>query len=214
MRRASRARGLLLAGTALLATACGRYHVAADTRVPDGGRIGAVRTVEGDIALGRDARAGALRTVDGAIRLAEGAEARSANVVEGRVVVATGARVERDVGTVSGGIRIEDGASVGGKVGNVIGGIHVGAAEIGGDVETVVGDIEIGPGARVAGAVRVRAPRRNMTVPDRMPRIVIGPGATTGPVEIERPARLYVSERAVTGPILGAEAQRFAGDAP
>jgi hypothetical protein len=48
-----------------------------------------------------------------------------------------------------------------------------------------------------------------------VPRIVIGPGATIeGELRFERVVQLYVSDRATIGPVVGATAIRFSGDAP
>jgi hypothetical protein len=42
-----------------------------------------------------------------------------------------------------------------------------------------------------------------------------GPGSTVdGDLRFERPVQLYVSDRATVGPVAGATAVRFAGDAP
>jgi hypothetical protein len=48
-----------------------------------------------------------------------------------------------------------------------------------------------------------------------VPRVVIGPGSVvTGTLRFERPVKLYVSERATIGNVVGATAVKFSGEHP
>jgi len=97
----------------------------------------------------------------------------------------------------------------------------VDGAHIGQGITTVNGDIDITGNAVVDGGIKVKKPSDNGVLgihfgTDDIPRIVIGAGATVnGPLTFERPVKLYISDRAhVAGPITGAEAVKFSGNAP
>lgn len=50
---------------------------------------------------------------------------------------------------------------------------------------------------------------------DHVPRIVIGPGATvSGTLRFERPVKLYLSDSADVGTIVGTTPIRFSGNEP
>ncbi len=98
---------------------------------------------------------------------------------------------------------------------SVNGSITVGAGAV------VAGDIELSGGAEVRGDIIVEKPggwwRGNKET--RMPEVVIGPGSRVhGNIHLERVVKLYISETAEVGGVVGeismSDAVRFSGKRP
>ena len=168
--------------------------------------VGAADTVNGGIALESHATAAKLTTVNGSIQLQEAA------------------RVSGAVHTVNGQLTLADGADVSGSLKNVNGLIRVAAAHVAGGIETVTGGIELGPNARVEGGILIQEDTSwfgwffgwvGLDSGNAVPRVVIGPGSVvTGTLRFERPVKLYVSDRATIGNVVGATAVKFSADQP
>jgi hypothetical protein len=68
--------------------------------------------------------------------------------------------------------------------------------------------------SHVAGGIHVEKPGGVIQLGSNLPRIEIGPGATVqGELKFDREVRLYVSDKATIGPVTGATAIPFSGDA-
>ena len=178
-------------------------------------------TVNGSIHIADGAQVGDASTVNGGITLGEHATAGSVDTVNGRVTLDKNATVSGDVTAVNGALSLASGSAVNGKLTNVNSHITVDGAHVGQGITTVSGDIDITGNAVVDGGIRVKKPNDNGVLgihfgTDNVPRITIGAGATVnGPLTFERPVKLYVSDQAhVAGPITGAEAVKFSGNAP
>ena len=122
------------------------------------------------------------------------------------------ARVE----SVNGDLTLREGTEVGGSLENVNGKIELHSAHVAGGIKTVNGSIDITGNSRVQRGILVHKSATDVvSFGNDLPRIVIGPGATVdGELRFERVVQLYVSDRATIGPVVGATAIRFAGDAP
>lgn len=182
-----------------------------------GAQYGTLETVNGSIHIERASTTGAASTVNGGIELAPGARTGELSTVNGAIKVGTDARVDGDIHTVNGGIFVDRGSEVRGGIETVNGAIGLVGTALTGGIGTVNGDITVGAGSRVQGGLHVeKAPKRWLGVgPQRVPRIVIGPGAQVlGPMVFERPVELYVHSTARTGAVTGATVQRYAGDRP
>ena len=128
--------------------------------------------------------------------------------VNGSISVAAG-QPATDVSTVNG-------ADIKGKLSNVNGDISLDSAHIGGGIETTAADITITGSSKVEGGIHVQKPSgMNFGGNNKVPKIVIGPGATvTGALDFEREVELHVSDRATIGAVRGATVQKFSGDTP
>ena len=181
---------------------------------------GSLETVNGGVRVGSGSKVGSVESVNGGIHLGDGVQAESVDTVNGGVTLGAKAIVRGAVETVNGGVTLEDDADVGGKVSNVNGGIELSRAHIGGGIETVQGDVRIGGGSRVEGGILVEKPSSSWiswgsSNKQRPPRIVIEAGAVVeGSLRFEHEVELYVHESAKIGPVDGAEAKRYSGDAP
>jgi DUF4097 and DUF4098 domain-containing protein YvlB len=183
--------------------------------VEAGQTVPSASTVNGSIRIGERAKVGEVDTVNGSIRLGVGATAGSLDTVNGSVDIDADARVEGDVETVNGKVLVNSGAVVAGNLENVNGTIEIGKAQIKGRIETITADLTLGADARVDGGILYRKPRMNWNAKQRVPRVVIGPGAAVGGSLIfEREVVLYVSETAKIGPVTGAKPLRFTGATP
>jgi predicted acyltransferase (DUF342 family) len=212
----------LLGSTAALALTLAAFAVHAadhqringDVRVEDGGTAQSLQTVNGSVIVGARATVGEAETVNGSVTLGAGATARSLATVNGYISIGGAARVSGSVEAVNGGLEIGRGAEVGGDVANVNGRIHLDAAHIAGNLSTVVGDIELGAGSKLDGNLTVEKANMNLRKSEP-PRVVIGPDVVVGGrLKFEREVKLYVSDRAKTGPIEGATAVRYSGAQP
>lgn len=182
-------------------------------------KAGDASTVNGSINIAADSQVADADTVNGSIKLGERAVAKTATTVNGSVTLAQGATVNGDTTTVNGGLQLAPGATVRGSLTNVNGHITVDGAHVGGGIATSNGDIDITGNAMVDGGIKVHESKGVLAVhlgKDRLPRIVIGPGATVnGPLDFDIPVKLYISDQAhVAGPINGAQAVKFSGPTP
>ncbi|MEO7149567.1 MAG: hypothetical protein ABIY40_06505 [Rhodanobacteraceae bacterium] len=208
----------------------GSVHVAAGQSPSDASTVnGAIRidpnaksgndsTVNGSIELGDNASADTLSTVNGSITLGAHASVQAASTVNGSIRLGNGARITKDIESVNGGLSLSQGADVAGRATNVNGHISIDGAHVGGGIETSNGDIDITGASRVDGGILVRKTNNNGWFHfgiERTTHVVIGPGATVnGTLKFEREVKLYVSDRAHVGPIVGATPVKFSGDQP
>ena len=88
------------------------------------------------------------------------------------------------------------------------------AAHVAGGIKTVNGSISILGASHVEGGIMVDKPTGIMFNSDD-PVIIIGPGAVVqGDLRFERKVKLYVSDKATIGNVIGATAVPFSGDSP
>lgn len=200
---------LLVCTTACVAGVNGSVDVAAGQPVRD------ASTVNGSIHIEPNAKIAEGSTVNGSITLGDHATAQSLTTVNGHVTVDNGARVAKGIETVNGALSVAQGAQVTGDATNVNGHISVEGGHIGGGIETVNGDIDITGNAVVDSGLIVRKNESEFNFSNRIPRVVIGPGATVnGTLKFERPVQLYVSNSAHVGQIVGATPVKFSGEQP
>lgn len=174
-------------------------------------------TVNGSIRVADNARVEDASTVNGSIKFGEHAQAKSADTVNGSITLNDGAHVAKGIESVNGALTLAPGSDVGGRATNVNGHITINGAHVGGGLETVAGDIDITGNARVDGGILVHKPDSGWFHfgIDHTPVVTIGPGATVnGTLKFERQVKLYVSDRAHVGQIVGAKAVKFSGDTP
>jgi len=178
-------------------------------------------TVNGSIHIAEHAKVGHADTVNGGITLGGSATAESLTTVNGHITLEKNATVSGNVEAVNGALNLAAGSAVNGELTNVNSHITVDGAHIGQGITTVNGDIDITGNAVIDGGIKVKKPSDNGVLgihfgTDDIPRIVIGAGATVnGPLTFERPVKLYISDQAhVSGPITGAQAVKFSGNAP
>ena len=202
-------------GGDVIATASGASTVNGSVQVPDGLQSGAVSTVNGSIHIGDNATVAAASTVNGGIDLGAHSSADALTTVNGGITLDNAAHVARAVDTVNGGLTLKSGADVGGGARNVNGSIVLSGAHVAGGLRTVGGDIDIADGSHVEGGILVEKSTGWFNWNPRKPRVVIGPNSVVqGDLRFERDVELYVSDKATTGPIIGAKAIRFSGDKP
>jgi UDP-3-O-[3-hydroxymyristoyl] glucosamine N-acyltransferase len=176
-------------------------------------------TVNGSVEIGANAVVRDATTVNGNITLREHSAAAEVVTVNGAAELEKGARVSGNVTLVNGRISLGEGADVSGRVTNVNGAIQLKAAHVGAGIETVTGDVDIGPNSRVEGGILMKEDKSWFSWfsfgSPKIPRVVIGPGAVVkGNLRFEREVKLYVSDRASTGPVEGATVNKFSGDHP
>lgn len=173
--------------------------------------------VNGSIDVGTDQKVGEVSTVNGSITIGDGASVTTAGTVNGRITLGTHARATK-LDTVNGQLVLGSGADVSGRISNVNGDVHLDAAHVGGGIDTVNGDIDIGANSRVEGGIHMHKTSGGWFTwagKPKPPRIVIGSGAVVqGTLKFDREVKLYVSDRATIGPVVGATAARFSGDNP
>jgi cytoskeletal protein CcmA (bactofilin family) len=191
-------------------------RVVGSVDIAAGQHSGEVSTVNGSIHIGPDAVVGRTNTVNGSITLERRATAVEVTSVNGSIHLHEGARVTGQIHAVNGSLHIEDGADVKGDLGNVNGSIQVGAAHIGGSIDTTNGGITLGPNAHIDGSITMHKDSSWFHFGfEDVPHVVIGPGTVVkGKLHFERKVALYVSDRAMIGPVEGATAIRFPGDHP
>lgn len=193
----------------------GASTVNGSVHVPAGEHSGSVGTVNGSVHIEDNAVVTSAHTVNGAVDLGAHATADSVTAVNGSVTLEAGSHVVDSVTTVNGALSLQKGVEVGGSVRNVNGRIRLSDAHVDGGLRTVSGDIDINGASRVEGGILVQKSESWFNLYSRRPRIVIGPGAVVdGDLRFEREVRLYVSDKATVGPIIGATAIRFSGDRP
>lgn len=188
----------------------GSLHVAAGKEASD------VTTVNGSIHIDDSAAVLSATTVNGSIHVGAHATVASLKTVNGSISLGDGVRVSGGAGSVNGDLTLGDGADVSGSLGNVNGKISLTAAHVAGGISTVSGDIKIMGASHVEGGILVkRQSGFGFSFGEDIPRIVIGPGATVqGDLHFERKVRLFVSDKATIGNVIGATAVPFAGDSP
>jgi DUF4097 and DUF4098 domain-containing protein YvlB len=187
----------------------GSVHILAGTA------LGAAETVNGGIEIDPNAAVTVAKTVNGGIRLGAHATAESLNNVNGSITLDDGARVARGAESVNGSMILHDGAEVMGSLENVNGHIELTAAHVAGGIKTSDGNIVITGNSHVEHGILVQEHHELIHFGNDIPRIVIGPGATIeGELHFGRQVKLYVSDRAVIGPVVGATPIPFSGDAP
>jgi len=186
----------------------GSVNVAAGQPLQDATTVnGAIRVADG--AAVKDAE-----TVNGGITIGDNASANSVQAVNGSITIGANARIAADVSCVNGSIVLHKGADVAGKLANVNGRFELNGAHVGGGIRTVMGDIEVGADSRVEGGITVQKSNGfSISFTKHLPRIVIGPGASVqGPMKFEREVKLYVSDSATIGEVIGAKPIKFSGD--
>ena len=221
-----KARLFLLLPLLLLTSACvagddsgsGMDKINGSVNVEAGQPPGDASTVNGSIHVADNAKIEDASTVNGSISLGAHSSAKSANTVNGSIKLADGAQVSKGIESVNGALTLSPGADVAGHATNVNGHITVDGAHVGAGLETVDGDIDVTGNALVDGGIVVRKPDSNGWFHfgiDRPPVVTIGPGATVnGTLKFEREVKLYVSDRAHVGQIVGATPIRFTGEQP
>jgi hypothetical protein len=219
----SEARLLSLVLFAFLATVsgCGEggdesNKVNGSVHITAGKAAGIAETVNGGIEIDPNAVVTTAKTVNGGIDLGAHATADSLTTVNGSITLNEGARVAQGVESVNGSLILRTGADVAGSLENVNGKIELVDAHAGGGIKTVNGSISITGNSRVERGIQVQKPSGEwFHFGNEVPRIVIGPGATVlGELRFEREVKLYVSNRATIGPVVGATAIEFSGNAP
>ena len=182
---------------------------------------GDLNTVNGRIRVDSDARVGDVSTVNGALRIDSGVFADSLSTVNGSIKVAENVTIDGEIEAVNGAIGINKGSTVARGVSNVNGEIELVASLVGGDLSTVSGDIYLSDGAEIKGDLIVEKPGgwgwgdKN----NQIPEVTIGPGSRVhGNIRLEREVKLYISETAEVGGVVGemamSDAVRFSGKRP
>jgi hypothetical protein len=221
MRTASGYRIIAATAAILALSACdisvdgdGSTKVNGSVHVPAGKAADEARTVNGSVHIDDNAAVTSASTVNGSIRLGDHASATSLKTVNGSVSLGSGARVSESAGSVNGDLTLADGSEVGGHLTNVNGKIRLTAAHVAGGIKTVNGGISILGASRVENGIMVDRPSGIMFNRED-PVIVVGPGATVqGDLRFERKVKLYVSDKATIGTVIGATAVPFTGETP
>jgi hypothetical protein len=184
--------------------------------IEEGATAADVDTVNGSITIERNATVQKVDSVNGGVSLGVDAKAAAVETVNGTLKLAEGAQVSGDVSAVNGSAQLAKGADIKGQLSNVNGKMTINAAHVGGGLKTVNGDILVGADSRIEGGILVEKPNLNWFSHNRRPpRIIIGPGAVVeGKLRFEHEVELLVSDRAKIGPVDGATAVTFSGDAP
>ncbi len=182
---------------------------------------GDLDTVNGRIRVDSDVSVKDVSTVNGSLSIKSGASADSLSTVNGSIEVAENVTINGNIEAVNGEIWIDKGSTVALGVSNVNGEIELVASLVGGDLSTVSGDIDLRDGAEVKGDIIVEKPGGSWwgNKETRTPEIVIGPGSRVhGNIRLERVVKLYISETAEVGGVVGAmsmsDAIRFSGKHP
>jgi hypothetical protein len=176
----------------------GRVEVGARAEVG-----GALRTVNGTVAVAGDARTGDLATVNGAIVIGPRAQVGELASVNGSIEVGSGSRVGGSVGTVNGGLRAAGGTIVEGEVSTVNGGIDLRGTTVRGSVTNHAGDLRLLDGTLVEGDVLLEAPDHPL---GRVDTVVVGVGAQVrGALRVARPIKLFVHPSARLARVEGAQ---------
>lgn len=212
----------LAAAALLMFAGCGysqrdeSHKVNGSVHVVAGGAPVEAKTVNGGIDIDANASVTAAEAVNGGVHLGAHATANSLTTVNGPITLDAGARATGTVKSVNGAFTLGEGTEVGGSLENVNGKIELHSANVAGGIQTINGSIDITGNSHVQRGILVHKSATDVvSFGNDPPRIVIGPGATVdGELRFERVVQLYVSDRATIGPVVGATAIRFAGDAP
>ena len=182
---------------------------------------GDLDTVNGRIRVDSDVSVRDVSTVNGALRIDSGVTADNLSTVNGSIDVAENVTINGKIEAVNGEIGIRKGSAVARDVSNVNGEIELVASLVGGDLSTVSGDIDLRDGAEVKGDIIVEEPGGWgwSSKKSRIPEVVIGPGSRVhGNIRLEREVKLYISETAEVGGVIGEmsmnDAVRFSGNRP
>jgi len=213
---------LLMAMMCLPLGGCGgdigdaNHQVNGDVHIKAGDTAKSADSVNGSIDIDADASVADANTVNGAITMGAKASGTSLRTVNGELAVGPSAHLSGSLVAVNGAISLEEGAGVAGSISNVNGLITISGATVGGGIKTVNGDIAIIGAAHVDGGITVQKPAGGFVSSSaNVPRIVIGPGATVvGELRFDRPVKLYVSDHATIGTVVGATAIPFTGEKP
>ena len=182
--------------------------------IADGQHAEDLSTVNGAIRVGAGGVVERAHTVNGSIELEARASASELKTVNGSIELQESARVAGSVHTVNGRLNLEKGAEVSGDLANVNGRIHVAAAHVGGGIDSTNAGIDL-DNARIDGGIHLHKSEGFSVERSEPPRIVIGPGSEVkGPLQFDRPVKLYVSDRATIGSVQGASAIKYSGDTP
>lgn len=227
MRDPNRRLAVMHFGAALLAAAlmsalggCGdgdpNTKVNGDVHVTAGVAAAGADSVNGSITVDDGASFADANTVNGSITVGAKATGASLRTVNGTVGVGPAAHLSGSVTTVNGGISMQEGASVAGTITAVNGTIELSGAHVGAGIKSANANITITGDAHVEGGITVeKATNGFVSTSGIPPRIVIGPGATVlGELRFERPVKLYVSDHATIGTVVGATPVQFTGDKP
>jgi len=192
------------------------HRINGDVHVKAGAAPVAAASVNGSIAIDDGASFTDANTVNGSVTVGAKANGASLRSVNGAVTVGPAAHLTGSLTTVNGGVRVQDGATVAGTITNVNGSIELSGAQVGGGIKTANADITITGNSRIEGGITVEKPGNGIvSTSGTPPRIIIGPGAAVlGELRFERPVKLYVSDHATIGTVVGATAVPFAGDKP
>ncbi len=211
---------LLVSSASLLRAADDSNYdkVLGSVQVHPGEHVDKATSVNGSVDIGADAVVKHAETVNGSISVHEHATVDSLETVNGSIDIGQGARVTGKVELVNGTIALDTGADVGGHVSNVNGSIQLTAAHVGGGIETTNSNLTVGANSRVEGGILYQPSKDGwfsfFGMP-KVPRVVIGPGAVVkGTLKFQRDVKLFVSDRATTGPVEGATVSRFSGASP
>ena len=182
--------------------------------IADGEHAEDLSTVNGAIRVGAGAVVERAHTVNGSIELEARARASELKTVNGSIELQESARVSGNVHTVNGRLSLEKGAEVTGDLANVNGRIHLTAAHVGGGIDTTNAGVDL-DNTRVDGGIHMHRSEGFSVERSEPPRVVIGAGSVVkGPLEFDRPVKLYVSDRATIGSVQGATAIKYSGDTP
>jgi hypothetical protein len=205
---------LALSGCDLAVDGDGSSKVNGSVHIPAGKAADAATTVNGSIHIDDDAAVTSATTVNGSVRLGQHATATSLKTVNGAISVGAGAHVSANAASVNGELILADGAEVAGHLTNVNGKIGLTAAHVAGGIKTVNGSISIMGNSHVEGGIMVDKPS-GFSFNASDPVIIIGPGAVVqGDLRFERKVKLYVSDKATIGTVIGATAVPFSGEIP
>jgi hypothetical protein len=196
----------------------GSHAINGSIHVSAGKPGGEVSTLNGSIRADDNAQLSDGHTVNGNISIGDNATATSLTTVNGGILLGQGAKVRGTVTTVNGTLALRHGSEVGGHLSNVNGSIVLAGATANGGISTVNGNIDIGANSHVRGGIVVHKPSTGFfhwwSDSDK-PRVVVGPGAVVeGTMTFERAVRLYVSDTATIGQVIGATPVKFPGDQP
>jgi len=212
---------LLAAASICALGACGEegdanHRINGDVQIKTGDAARSADSVNGSISIDDGASVADAHTVNGSITVGAKATGASLRTVNGAVRVGPAAQLSGSVTTVNGDVSVQQGAIVAGTITNVNGAIELNGAQVGGGLKSANADITINGNSHVAGGITVAKPGNGLlSASARLPRIQIGPGATVlGELHFERPVKLYVSDQATIGTVVGATAVRFTGDKP
>jgi len=203
-----------LPGCDIAADGDGSTKINGSVHIPAGKAADEARTVNGSIHVDDNATVTSAATVNGSIRLGDHATAASAKTVNGAISLGAGSHVSESAGSVNGDLTLANGAEVAGHLSNVNGRIGMTGAHVAGGIKTVNGSISIMGASHVEGGIMVDRPS-GISFMSEDPVIIIGPGSVVqGDLRFERKVKLYVSDKATIGTVIGATPLPFSGENP